>query len=89
MYHMNHAKYLRAFEYGRAVFVGDTGLLQGMLDSAKQGKFYVVSAIAIRYRRQVRCFERYRILTKVSVGLAERKTKTIRVLLLACEVWPV
>lgn len=65
MWHMNHGKYLRNFEYARGIFAGDSGLLHNIIDSAKNKRWYVVAAVTVRYRRQVTCFERYKITTKL------------------------
>lgn len=65
MWHMNHGKYLRNFEYARGIFVGETGLLSFVLDLRRTNRFFVIAAIAVRYRKPVTCFETYRIITKV------------------------
>lgn len=71
MLHMNHGKYLRSFEYARGVFVGDTGLLDFVLDLRKTNRNFVIAAMAIRYRKPVTCFETYKIITKV--GRSKRR----------------
>lgn len=65
MWHMNHAKYLRNFEYARGSFAGASGLLQSVFFADRKERWCVIAAVAVRYRRSVTCFERYRITTKV------------------------
>ena len=66
LWHMNHAKYLRNFEYARGSFAGESGLLQSIFFANRKDRWVVIAAVAVRYRRQVKCFERYRITTKVN-----------------------
>uniref|UniRef100_A0A4D5RQ09 Protein THEM6 n=1 Tax=Ixodes scapularis TaxID=6945 RepID=A0A4D5RQ09_IXOSC len=62
LWHMNNAKYPRAFEYARAVF----GLKSELLITARQlGTTMVMTSQTIRYRKPLTVFQWYRITTKV------------------------
>lgn len=62
MWHMNNAKYLNAFEFGRAAF----GLKNKLWDKArKQNAHFLISAQVIRYRRPVALFQAFEIHTKL------------------------
>ncbi|XP_029840113.2 protein THEM6-like isoform X1 [Ixodes scapularis] len=62
LWHMNNAKYPRAFEYARAVF----GLKSELLITARQlGTTMVMTSQMIRYRKPLTVFQWYRITTKV------------------------
>ncbi|KAK8774857.1 hypothetical protein V5799_010610 [Amblyomma americanum] len=61
MMHMNNAKYLRAFEFGRAAF----GLKNRLWHKAKKLKAHLlISAQVVRYRRPVTVFQAFEIRSK-------------------------
>ncbi|XP_077518715.1 protein THEM6-like isoform X1 [Amblyomma americanum] len=62
MMHMNNAKYLRAFEFGRAAF----GLKNRLWHKAKKLKAHLlISAQVVRYRRPVTVFQAFEIRSKI------------------------
>ncbi|XP_064481600.1 protein THEM6-like [Ornithodoros turicata] len=62
MCHMNNARYLRAFEYGRTCF----GLKNGLWKAAANlKKTLLVAAVAVRYRKPLKLFQKYHIVTKL------------------------
>lgn len=62
MMHMNNAKYLHAFELGRAAF----GLKNKLWYKArKQAAYFLLSAQVIRYRRPVALFQAFEVHTKI------------------------
>uniref|UniRef100_A0A023GBZ8 Protein THEM6 n=1 Tax=Amblyomma triste TaxID=251400 RepID=A0A023GBZ8_AMBTT len=62
MFHMNNAKYLRAFEFGRAAF----GLKNRLWHKAKKlNAHLLISAQVIRYRRPVTVFQAFEIRSKI------------------------
>lgn len=62
MLHMNNAKYLQAFEIGRAAF----GLKNKLWAKArKQNAHFLISAQVVRYRRPVSLFQAFEIHTKL------------------------
>lgn len=65
--HMNNGRYLTLMDIGRLDFIFGTGLWRPLL---KHRWTPIASAIVIRYRRELRSFDRFRLETRI-IGWAE------------------
>jgi len=60
--HMNNGRYLTIMDLGRLDMMARAGLLRAVL---KHGWTPIASAIKIRYRRELKLFERFRLETRL------------------------
>ncbi len=60
--HLNNGRYLTIMDLGRIDMIARTGLLRALL---KHGWTPIASAIKIRFRRELKLFERFRLETRV------------------------
>ena len=59
--HMNNSRYLREFDRGRIKWAFEAGIRQWL---SKHNAFWTVSASSIRYRREMRLFQRFTMVAK-------------------------
>lgn len=62
--HMNNAKYVRLLNYSRRAFWLQNGMWAACARRSPPANM-VVTASALRFRRQIGCFERFRVVTRI------------------------